>query len=199
MTKKELIKYLRNRKQSALKAAKQMQIEILESIEDTYYDRLKLTKRASEMLPLVLELKGMIDDYAENVKSIDKAIFNAYSFDSLYRILDSVSTQDLLEKYLKNSTKFSSCEYYASTRRKLLSQYQSVINTYDTVIRTVEGLPSIKECLEYIEKIGFNISEVESEVKEMTSEKSLPATTNVNIDPRYLLLNKRGDEINAEM
>ena len=58
-----------------------------------------------------------------------------------------------------------------------------------SVIETVKNLPTAKDGLEYLKKLGFDVSEIEPAEK----KKQLPATISVNVDTRYLLLDKESE------
>lgn len=67
---------------------------------------------------------------------------------------------------------------------------RAVESTYNTVIQTVKNLPTAKDGLEYLKKLGFDVSEIEPAEK----KKQLPATISVNVDVKYLLLNKEKED-----
>lgn len=80
-------------------------------------------------------------------------------------------------------------EDYENAKRQAIAYYNNVEKTYDDVIQTVKNLPTAKDGLEYLKKLGFNTSSI----LPVEQKKQLPATISVNVDTKYLIFDKENN------
>ena len=102
-----------------------------------------------------------------------------------YYDFEKLTHKDDFKSAIFSCISFDKDHEYTKEVRKLRDFVHSVEYTYDTAIQTIKNLPTAKDGMEYLKKLGFDISEIQP-----AEQKQLPATISINVDVKYLLLNK---------
>ena len=188
MNKRELVKWLEKEKESALVVAKETKAKMIDRAEQKEYDAIELDKFIDEILSSYEDMIKHFDDLMERARKRDGVTVSKYHWKLSYNqmLIYTSNPEDTLKHYIKEMINIDSVEYNTA-RREAIKYYNSVEQTYDDVIQTVKNLPTAKDGLEYLKKLGFDIKSI----MPMEQKKQLPATISVNVDTRYLILNNK--------
>lgn len=186
MTKRDLVKYLENKAKEARERAAKRKAEMINEAQECIYEEIGVNAFVAEVVPMYEEILKKYQEYFEKIHNTEGVSISPYYYKLGYNALAKDLTDvDSFKKIVAESTRISSAEY-----NEVVSQAsehaRKVASTYDTVVMTVKNLPTAKDGLEYLKKLGFDVSEIEP----VKHEKQLPATTSVNVDVKYLLLGK---------
>lgn len=190
LTKRDLVKYVERKGQEAREKASQHKKEIIAQAQEQIYEDIGVNAFVKEVVPMYKAISDKYDDFIERIDKIDHIRFSefyyAHGYNELHRHLTSVYTfKEAITGAISINT-----EEYNTIVKEANAEVMKVISTYDTVLMTVKNLPTAKDGIEYLKKLGFDTSEIEPVKK----EKQLPATTNINIDIKYLLLEENQHE-----
>lgn len=190
MTKKDLVKWLQGQKDIALAKARKDSASSEEKLREKYLKDFGVDKFLDEVIP---QLEQVYDSYGKLVDNIMKeegVSISRYHYKFGYYDFEKLTHKDDFKLAIFKCLHFDNDHEYTKEVRKLNDFVRSVGSTYDTAIQTVKNLPTAKDGMEYLKKLGFDISEIEPAEK----KKQLPATISVNVDVKYLLLNKEEEE-----
>lgn len=186
MNKRELVKWLEKEKSTALNKASQHKAELIDEAAQKVYASIDVDKFIAELSASFLDITRHFEDLFERASSVKGVGVSQYHWRISYNGYQSLLNDPTrLEDYVYEMIKITS-EDYESSRKEAIKYYNNVEYTYDSVIQTVKNLPNAKDGMEYLDKLGFDTSSIVP----MKQEKQLPATISVNVDTRYLLLNK---------
>lgn len=186
MTKKDLVKWLQGQKDIALDKAKENSANSEEKLREKYLKDLGVDKFLDEIIP---QLEQVCNSYAELVNNITReegVSISRYHYKFGYYDFEKLTHKHEFKSAIFSCLHFDNDHEYKKEVRKLNDFVCSVEHTYDTAIQTIKNLPTAKDGIEYLKKLGFDVSEIEPAEK----KKQLPATISVNVDVKYLLLNK---------
>lgn len=190
MTKRDLVKWLEAKKIKACDEAETTRRKCIDAAKEFEYANIGLDDFVNKS---ATTLKKFIDDYGEfinKVNNTDGMHMSQYNWKfGYYEFMTEFNDAASIRKNLEGIIKVDTVRY-KEIRDNANEQRRKVESAYDTVIRTVKNLPTAKDGMEYLKKLGFNISEIEPAEK----KKQLPATISVNVDVKYLLLNKEEEE-----
>lgn len=189
MTKRDLVKWLEAKKTEACNEAETTRRKCVDAAKEFEYANIGLDNFVNESVTI---LKKFIDEYGkfiDKVNNIEGMCMSRYNWkfgyhDFISKFSDATSIRDNLKEIIRIDT-----ARYKEILSNANEQRRKVESTYDTVILTVKNLPTAKDGMEYLKKLGFDISEIEPAEK----KKQLPATISVNVDVKYLLLKKKGE------
>lgn len=191
MTKNELVKWLEKEKTEAVKKAEENYQEALQDLRESYYKELGVDELVHRVQPLFHKIHEEYEKFSEKIDSVGDVSACKYAYRWKYYDIENLKDEAYLKEAIKEAIRFKSSHEYGEKERILMLERTKVANTYNTVIQTVKNLPTYKDGIEYLKKLGFDTSKIVPE-----SKKLLPATVNVNVDIRYLLLNKNKGEEN---
>ncbi len=188
MTKRDLVKWLQEKKEEASNKAKLATEDKINQRLEAIYEEIGL----DEYVDNIMNHMSLVEKEVQKmVAKVDNHEGSKYSmaWSSLRNLSDSytgsrysVKSLIISDLYIRDELK----EQIASEGRKLRA---NVLNTYDVAIQTVKNLPSAKEGMEYLTNLGFDTKEIRPVNKD--SEMQLPATVNVNVDTKYLLIDTK--------
>ena len=190
MTKRNLIKWLEKRASEAGREAIVQKNKLIEAAQEEVYKEIGLDEFINQVVPLYKEILDKYDDYLKKIDSIEGVRLYKYNYKFGYNDLTQRYTHVADFRETMKDTVNINTQKYNETVSRLSKEASKVVSTYDTVILTVKNLPSAKDGLEYLKKLGFDLSEIEP----IEKKKQLPATTNVNVDVKYLLLKMKSEE-----
>lgn len=190
MTKRDLVKWLEKKKFEAIAKAERAKDEAIEAARELEYKDIGLDEFLENSVPHLQRFIKNYGEYIEKVNAIDDISMSKYNWNYGYhefvaRFGDIETIRTKMKESIHLDTK-----RYNKTREDANSYRRNVESTYNTVIETVKNLPTAKDGIEYLKKLEFDISEVQPAER----KKQLPATINVNVDVRYLLLDKKEEE-----
>lgn len=192
MTKKELVKWLEIKGKDAEIQAEKDRLARIANAKEIEYKDIGLDEFIDSVDSIMQKFLSVYEEFIDKVnsKSIEGTGMSRYGWhygynDMLDRYGDKKRIREEISKLIRTDTKRFNAERDAANEYK-----RNVVHTYNTVIETVKNLPTAKDGIEYLKKLGFDISEIEPVEK----KKQLPATINVNVDVKYLLLNKEKED-----
>lgn len=191
MTKRDLVKWLEKKKPEAVAKAEKAREKAITDAKELEYKELRFDEFLEDAVPYLQTFIKKYGEFVEKVNKIDGISMSKYNWHYGYN--EFVSNYGDIKTIRENVAECIriDTERYRHIKEKANSDRRSVEHTYDTVIETVKNLPTAKDGLEYLKKLGFDISEIEPAEK----KKQLPATISVNVDVKYLLLDrKKSDE-----
>ena len=190
MTKKDLVKWLQGQKDIALSNAKTDSANSEEKLREKYLKDFGVNKFLDEIIPRLEQACNSYAEFINNIMREEGVSISRYHHRFGYYILENFTHKNDFKFAIFSSLHFDNEHEYTKKVRKLENFICSVEYTYDTVIQTVKNLPNAKDGLEYLKKLGFDLSEIQP----IEQKKQLPATISVNVDVQYLLLNKKEEE-----
>ena len=189
MIKRDLIKWLENKSKEAENKASESKKHMIDSERKVEYDDIGFYDFIDKVVPLFAEIQKEWDNLINRSEKIEGVHVSKYGYRMSYYDIEKNATKEGFEESVSNTIKLHSERYNAAVELAN-DRYSKVKHTYETVIETVKNLPTAKDGLEYLKKLGFDISEIEPE----KPKKLLPATININVDVKYLLLGKKEEE-----
>lgn len=197
MTKDELVRWLKKEKEAAIKRSSENIATKQEEWKEFYYESYGINEFAERVAKVSVPLVKMYREFFDHVNSCDSVKLSTYCRnwgDIDYMDIISLENPSDVKNGIIKALTFDYDHTYKKDVRELYDNHHKVESTYDTVIQTVKNLPTAKDGIEYLKKLGFDVSAIEPVKK----QKQLPATISVNVDTRYLLLHKEKDDDRAE-
>ena len=190
MTKRDLVKWLEKKSLEARTIAQKDRDKLINSAKEVEYVDIGLDDFVKDTVEMFRKYLDRYADFIKNVNSIDGMSMSKYNWrfgynDFVAKFSDAQTIRDNYAEAIHINT-----VRYKEIVDKANSSKAKVESTYYTVIETVKNLPTAKDGLEYLKKLGFDVSEIEPAEK----KKQLPATISVNVDTRYLLLNREKED-----
>lgn len=190
MTKRDLVKWLERKQSEAIAKANKAREKAIDDAKELEYKEIGFDEFLESAIPHLQRFIKKYGEFIDKVNEVDGIKMSKYNWHYGYN--------ELVTKYgdIKTiRTNIAECirldtERYRKARDNANSNKQAVESTYYTVIETVKNLPTAKDGLEYLKKLGFDISEIQP----IEQKKQLPATISVNVDVKYLLLNKEKED-----
>lgn len=190
MTKRDLVKWLEKKKPEAIEKADKARREAIDAAEEEGYKELGLDDFLDDAIPHLQKFIEKYGEFVDKVNAIDGYSMSRYNWRYGYNeFVSYFGDAKTIRKNVAESIRLET-EQYRKVREQANSSRNKVEATYNTVIETVKNLPTAKDGLEYLKKLGFDVSEIEPAEK----KKQLPATISVNVDVKYLLLEKKEKE-----
>ena len=190
MTKRDLVKWLEKKKPEAIAKAEKAKDEAITAAKELEYKDIGFDDFLDDALPCLQEFIKKYGKFIDKVKTFNGMSMSKYNWkygynDFVARFGDRQDVRRNMEEAISIDT-----ERYRKTKNEAYYNRRKVELTYETVIDTVKNLPTAKDGLEYLKKLGFDISEIQP----IEHKKQLPATISVNVDVKYLLLNKEKED-----
>jgi hypothetical protein len=190
MTKRDLVKWLEKKKPEAIAKAERARDEAIAAAKEFEYKNIGFDDFLDDALPCLQEFIEKYGKFIDKVKTFDGMSMSRYNWkfgysDFVARFSDRQDIRMNMEEAIHIDT-----ERYRKIRDDAYLNRRKVESTYNTVIETVKNLPTAKDGIEYLKKLGFDISEIQP----VERKKQLPATISVNVDVKYLLLNKEKED-----
>lgn len=190
MTKRDLVKWLEKKKPEAIAKADKAREKAIADAKELEYKEIGFDEFLEDAIPHLQRFIKKYGEFIDKVNAIDGYSISKYHWhygynDFISRFGDIATIRKNIEEILRLDT-----ERYRKARDDANSNRRAVESTYNTVIETIKNLPTAKDGLEYLKKLGFDVSEIEPAEK----KKQLPATISVNVDVKYLLLDNKEKE-----
>lgn len=190
MTKRDLVKWLEKKSLEARTTAQKDRDKLINSAKEVEYVDIGLDDFVKDTVEILRKYLDRYANFIKHVNSIDGMSMSKYNWrfgynDFVAKFSDAQTIRDNYIEAIRINTL-----RYKEIVDKANSDRAKVESTYYTVIETVKNLPTAKDGLEYLKKLGFDVSEIEPAEK----KKQLPATISVNVDVKYLLLNKEKED-----
>jgi len=190
MTKRDLVKWLDKKSLEARTTAQKDRDKLVNRAKEVEYVDIGLDDFVKDTVDIFKKYLDRYGAFIANVNSIDGMSMSKYNWRFGYNdfVAKFSDAQTIRENYKEaihiNTTRYKEIVDKANSDRT------KVESTYYTVIETVKNLPTAKDGIEYLKKLGFDISEIQP----VAQKKQLPATISVNVDVKYLLLNKEKED-----
>lgn len=187
MTKRDLVKWLESKGHQAEIQAEKDRLARISSAKEVEYKDIGLDEFIDVADSIMQKFLGQYEEFIEKVNTnaikgigMSRYHWNYGYNDMLAKFGDKKKVREEISNIIRIDTERFKIERDAANEYK-----RNVVHTYNTVIETVKNLPTAKDGIEYLKKLGFDISEIQP----VEQKKQLPATISVNVDTRYLLLN----------
>lgn len=190
MTKRDLVKWLEKKKPEAIAKADKAREKAILDAKELEYKEIGFDEFLEDAIPHLQRFIKKYGEFIDKVNALDGYSMSRYNWhygynDFVSRFGDIATIRKNIEEVIHLDT-----ERYRKVKEDAYSNRREVESTYNTVIETVKNLPTAKDGLEYLKKLGFDVSEIEPAEK----KKQLPATISVNVDVKYLLLDNKESE-----
>lgn len=190
MTKRDLVKWLEKKKPEAIAKAERAKNEAITAAVELEYKNIGFDDFLDDALPCLHEFIEKYGKFIDKVKTFDGMSMSRYNWKFGYSdFVSRFSDRQDVRKNMGESIHVDT-ERYRKIKEEAYSNRRNVESTYNTVIETVKNLPTAKDGIEYLKKLGFDVSEIVPAEK----KKQLPATISINVDVKYLLLNKEKED-----
>lgn len=189
MTKKDLIKWLQRKESKTVKIALATKDEKVKELLEGFYEDLGINAFVDTVVPIFEKAFAEYDKFYKKLGKVEDLCVSKYGYRRGYYDIEKLTYKTEIKQSLIEAIGYRHHPIQAQINA-LNDEYCKVRSTYDTVIQTVKNLPTAKDGLEYLKKLGFDLSEIQP----MEQKKQLPATISVNVDVQYLLLNKKEEE-----
>ena len=187
MTKRDLVKWLEKKKPEAIEKAVKSRNEAIDAAKELEYKELGLDDFLDDAIPHLQKFIEKYGKFVDKVNALDGYSMSRYNWHYGYNeFVSYFGDANNIRKNVAECIRLDT-ERYRKVRDQANSSRNKVEATYNTVIETVKNLPTAKDGLEYLKKLGFDVSEIEPAEK----KKQLPATISVNVDVKYLLLDNK--------
>lgn len=190
MTKKDLVKWLQGQKDIALGRVNKDSANSMEKLREKYLKDFGVDKFLDEVIPQLEQVYNSYGKLIDNIMKEEGVSISRYHYKFGYYDFEKLTHKSDFKSAIFSCLHFDNDHEYKKKVRELNDFVHSVERTYDTTIQTIKNLPTAKDGIEYLKKLGFDVSKIEPAEK----KKQLPATISVNVDIKYLLLNKEEEE-----
>lgn len=183
MTKRELTKWLFEKKDHAIRENKKIYDEARRKLLDERFQELGFDKVADQIQAHLDEALGLWDTWKNGLPA-DSGIRCCGSYYSLEHSLNGF-THEPGAAYESLTGKEMRLETDALTNLNKESQqiHENICKTYADVLAVVSSLKTVKEAQAYLKELGFDLTELEKEQQPVTALA-------VKIDASYLFLDK---------
>ncbi len=189
MTKKDLIKWLQRKESKTVETALDVKNKKTDEIREEFYKDLGVDGFVDKVTLIFEKAFTEYEKFYEELDKIEGLRVSKWGYKLGYHDIQRLADKNAIKQSL-----IEAINYINHPINKQImgvnTEYQKVKNTYYTVIETVKNLPTAKDGLEYLKKLGFDLSEIQS----VEQKKQLPATIAINVDIKYLLLNKKEED-----
>lgn len=185
MTKEELIRWAKAEKDKAVGKASTESAKKIQELKDKFYEDIGVDEFADQVVPIFEQAFAKYKEFYDKLDNIEKIRVTKYGYGRGYYDIEKLTNKNIIKTALIEAIHFR--EHPIQEQINAISGTVSkVSHTYDTVIQTLKNLPSAKDGLEYLEKLGFDTADIAPENK----KKQLPATININVETKYLMIGK---------
>ena len=184
MTKKQLLKWLDARKNEALLKVSAEEVEAKKALKSWKLEATHFGELIAEIGPKLNEVYDRMESWHKENEDLCGREYNAYNT-LRYRLGPLVSGSTTLEAILAE-TEFRDTHHNTELNRKYMQMRTEVERTYINVAANVSGFANAKLGMEYLESLGFDLSELKAQ-----DEKPVETALAVPINTQFLLLNKK--------
>lgn len=180
MNKTQLKKWIESQRSKALDEANRIYLQKIKEHNERIYKEIGLYELAEE----VGELLNKVDDKVKKWRSeidINGIILNNGYHTVSNTLYSYIKGQNATFEQLKNEFADKTDERYKINRQRE-SDTQEINRNYDNVIANIQNLKNAKTGMEYLQKLGFDLTEL---IKQ--DEKPVTALV-VKIDTKYLFI-----------
>lgn len=178
MTKKELLKWIDQQEEAVLSELNEKRSEALNLCREKIIKEIGLDIIASEIQKKFTEIEEMLTTWED---SLEKGIVRPHEYwGTIYRDIHAYSNGPTATKniILSNDIQIGESKAYKAIRKKYDDLGQKVRHEYATVYVNVQGLKNAKLGIEYLESLGFDLTELkEADAKPVTTALSVPINT----------------------
>lgn len=184
MTKKQLLKWLDRQKSVALSKVSAEEANAKEALKAWKLAETQFDELIAEIGPKINEVYDRMAEWHEKYKDICGPE-RAWGGGLRYHLTSFVSSSRPLAEVLKD-TEFTETKHNAELRTRYQKMYSEVERTYANVAANLGGLANAKLGMEYLESLGFDLSELKAE-----EERPVETALAVPINTQFLLLSKK--------
>jgi hypothetical protein len=187
MDKRQIIKWLKRKEEESLRTARNNYSLEMDMQKETVEKELGVDMLVDNLHKKYLEMDRIIDTWRSSVTKEGISVHGSswYFFGGIKQMANSKSR--IYDK-VTNGNEFTD---NTSTRKALTKKHETIREgikkNYTNLLAVAQTLTG-KQLLEYVKKLGFDVSEIEV-VKD-------PVTTalTVQLDSKYLIINKVGEK-----
>lgn len=190
MTKRDLVKWLERKQSEAYDTASEYADKKIDEIKESFYKDLGLDEFVNTVVPIFEKAFAEYEKFYKKIDDIDGVSISKYGFRRGYYDIQDLTDASKVRLSIIECLNYLNHPVFTKIN-EARNECKMVNHTYSTVIETVKNLPTAKDGIEYLKKLGFDVSEIQP----AEQKKQLPATISVNVDVKYLLLNKEKEDV----
>lgn len=184
MTKKDLIKWVEAKRNEVVAKANEEENTLQTELYQKHLNAMGVDDFINKITPIFDQLLKEYDQFFEKIDNMEDVSISRYGYSGCcYRRVEEMTDKRKAKNNITDVIHFGNGHAFKQEARKLQEETKKVSATYETVIQTVKNLPTAKDGIEYLKKLGFNVAEIQP-----VQQKQLPATLGTNVDIRYLML-----------
>lgn len=182
MTKRQLVKWL-EAKQSDAKAEVEIQYATAEKAYFAQRDKaLKINETVDEVFRLISEADTVVNRWKEGIEKVKGIDATCGWYASLTRELSELSRKETIHLYITRDFQ-DNTDALRQLKAKRSETLREIEKNYTNVIANVESMKNAKTAVEYLKKLGFNLSA-------LIEADNHPVTTalTVKVDTKFLFI-----------
>lgn len=187
MTKRDLIKWLESKKAKALYNAKEEANKLELETKELYWKALGVDQFVDAVVPIFEQVFEEYQKYFAKFDNLETVTISKFNYRYGYNDILRLTEKPRLKETITECIRFDHDHEREQKIQEIRKTVRKVEDTYDMVIQTTKNLPTAKDGIEYLKKLGFDVSQIQP----AEQKKQLPATISVNVDVQYLLLTKK--------
>jgi hypothetical protein len=164
MKKKEITEWLESRKEQALHKCWEDCEKQKRAYLDAYFEESGLRKTAGQIQELLEQAIRLWSDWRQTQETGEHLSFSETNYLRLERQLDSyVFKEEAVYEHLLNreiSLHTEDFDQLTASRREM---EKNISQNYSWLIRAVSGMKNVAEAVTYLEKLGFDLSDLDEE------------------------------------
>lgn len=186
MTKKDLIKWVEAKRNEAVAKAKEEENALHDELYQKHLSAMGVDDFINKITPLFDQLLKEYAQFFDKIDNMEGVSISKFGYSGCcYNRVEEMTDKRRAKNNITDVIHFDHDHAFKQEMHKLHEETMKVFTTYETVIQTVKHLPTAKDGIEYLKKLGFNVAEIQP-----VQQKQLPATLGTNVDIRYLMLKK---------
>ena len=185
MTKEELIRWAKAEKSKAVEKAQATRDKKILELTDAFYKDLKVDEFVDQVVPIFEQAFKKYEEFYNEIGKVEGVKISKWGYRRGYYDIEKMTDKKIVMGDITEAINYKQHPIQEQINA-IAGTVSKVSHTYDTVIQTLKNLPSAKDGLEYLKKLGFDTADIAPENK----KKQLPATININVETKYLMINK---------
>lgn len=186
MTKKILLKWLDSKQSEAIGAVEQQRAAAKAALNEWKYKTSGFEALVAEICPAINAIYDRVAAWHEEHNAITGP--NSGWYGSIQQVLAPLAgTPEHLSDYLRRR-EFTTVDKDREFETRFNSLRAEVEKTYKNVAININRLPSAKHGIEYLESLGFDLSELKT-----SEEKPVETALAVPINTQFLLIKEGGN------
>lgn len=187
MNKTQIIKWLERKQADSISEIDNKYTETLNAYISKRNEKLNLDSTADKIIELYEKIETLLDNWVKEVSQHDGFSMNQGYYNTMRRKIYGCTDKDNIVSLLEREFTDNS-EIIKSMNKTYENTKAEIKKNYINVIENVRGMKNAKVALEYLESLGFDLSDLKQADEQPTT--ALVA----QVDTRYLFIGGIGNE-----